>query len=129
MKLHIQIITIFVLQLIGGNWVCPLKAQNSFEYHSLDEQQPIEFLGNKIRFDGKEIELGPKTFFIDGQLSDDVVARYPYVFNSFNEASEKFVAGTEDDPMNVLIAPYVYWIDDPDDPTIRGGKDGREPFG
>lgn len=129
MKLHIQIITIFVLQLIGGNWVCPLKAQNSFEYHSLDEQQPIEFLGNKIRFDGKEIELGPKTFFIDGQLSDDVVARYPYVFNSFNEASEKFVAGTEDDPMNVLIAPYVYWIDDPDDPTIRVGKDGREPFG
>lgn len=129
MKLHIQIITIFVLQLIGGNWVCPLKAQSSFEYHSLDEQQPIEFLGNKIRFDGKEIELGPKTFFIDGQLSDDVVARYPYVFNSFNEASEKFVAGTEDDPMNVLIAPYVYWIDDPDDPTIRVGKDGREPFG
>ena len=129
MKLHIQIITIFVLQLIGGNWVCPLKAQNSFEYHSLDEQQPIEFLGNKIRFDGKEIELGPKTFFIDGQLSDDVVARYPYVFNSFNEASEKFVAGTEDDPMNVLIAPYVYWIDNPDDPAVRVGKDGREPFG
>ena len=73
--------------------------------------------------------MGPKTFFIDGQLPDDVVAQYPYVFNSFNKASEKFVAGSEDEPMNVFIAPYVYWIDDPDDPTIRVGKDGREPFG
>lgn len=31
--------------------------------------------------------------------------------------------------MKVYLAPYVYWIDDPDDPAIRVGKDGREPFG
>ena len=129
MKLHIKFAFVFVLQTIFACIDCSLKAQNHFEYHSLDKQQPIEFLGNKIRFEGKEIELGPKTFFIDGQLPDDVVAQYPYVFNSFNKASEKFVAGSEDEPMNVFIAPYVYWIDDPDDPTIRVGKDGREPFG
>ena len=37
--------------------------------------------------------------------------------------------GTADAPMKVYIAPSVYWIDDPDDPTVRVGKNGREPFG
>ena len=31
--------------------------------------------------------------------------------------------------MTLLVAPYVYWIDNPDDDGIRVGKDGREPFG
>ena len=106
-----------------------LPAQSVCGYRSLDVTNPIELLGNKILYEGKEIELGEKTFFIDGQLSDEVTARYPFVFNSFNEAAKAFVAGTEAEPMKVYIAPYVYWIDNPDDPQVRVGKDGKEPFG
>ena len=98
-------------------------------YKSLDAKQPIEFKGDRIVYNNQEIVLGPKAFFIDGQLSDDIVKNNPYVFNSFNEASEHFTAGTENAPMMVYIAPYVYWIDNPEDTEIKKGKNGREPFG
>ena len=32
-------------------------------------------------------------------------------------------------PLSPILAPNVYWIDDPDNPTIAVGRDGREPFG
>jgi len=48
----------------------------------------------------------------------------PFVYQTFQAASTHFVDG-----VTVYIRPGVYWIDDPDDPTVRIGKDGREPFG
>ncbi len=99
------------------------------EYSPLDASQPIEFKGDRIIYNHQEIVLGPKTFFIDGQLSEETVKKQPYVYRSFNEAAEHFTAGTEQEPMKVYIAPYVYWIDDPNDTEIKKGKNGREPFG
>ena len=119
----------WIIWLCGIMLVSTSYAQSACNYTSLDSSQPIEFMGNRIRYAGEEIILGPKTFFIDGQLSNEEVAKYPYVFNTFNGAATKFTAGTEQEPMTVYIAPYVYWIDDPNDPTIRVGKNGREPFG
>lgn len=98
-------------------------------YQSLDPEHPIEYKGDRIVYQGQEIVLGPKAFFIDGQLSDEAVKGNPYVFNSFNEASLHFTAGTEADPMKVYIAPYVYWIDNPDDTEVKKGKNGQAPFG
>ena len=119
----------WIIWLCGIMLVSTSYAQSACNYTSLDSSQPIEFMGDRIRYAGEEIILGPKTFFIDGQLSNEEVGKYPYVFNTFNGAATKFTAGTEQEPMTVYIAPYVYWIDDPDDPTIRVGKNGREPFG
>ena len=51
-------------------------------------------------------------------------ANTPYVFTTFQEASTHFVDG-----ITVYIQPGVYWIDDPDDATIKVGENGREPFG
>jgi len=48
----------------------------------------------------------------------------PYIYSTFQAASEHFVDG-----VTVYIRPGVYWIDDPDDPAVRVGKNGREPFG
>ncbi len=48
----------------------------------------------------------------------------PYIYNSFQAASEHFREG-----VTVYFRPGVYWIDDPDDPAVRVGRDGREPFG
>mgnify|MGYP000223025634 FL=1 len=123
---HLHFLAFALCWLVWGHL---LKAQSIDHYSSLDPSQPIEFKGNCLRYTDKEIILGPKTFFVDGQLSDRAVADNPYVFNSFNKAAANFSAGTEAEPMKVYLAPYVYWIDDPDDPAIRVGKDGREPFG
>ncbi len=48
----------------------------------------------------------------------------PYTYATFQEAVAHL-----GDSATVYFRPGVYWIDDPDDPTIRVGKDGREPFG
>ena len=105
------------------------SAQNDAPYKSLDAGNPVVFGGDHIIYKGKTIMLGPKAFFIDGQFTDEEAAKYPYVFNTVNKAAEHLTDGTEESPMVLYIAPYVYWIDDPDDPAIRVGKDGQSPFG
>lgn len=90
----------------------------------------LKFKSNHIIYKGNKIELGPKTFFIDGQLSNEEVSRYKYVYNSINEASKHLTNGTETSPMVLYIAPWVYWVDNPDDPEIRIPKENSNtPFG
>ena len=98
-------------------------------YKSLDETNPILFVGDHIVYKGEKIRLGPNAFFIDGQLTDEQVAKKPYVYNSINKAAEFFKDGTEDSPMVLYIAPYVYWIDNPDDPAVRTASAGGSPYG
>lgn len=82
-----------------------------------------------IDYKGEKVQLGPHSFYVDGALSDAEAAASPYIFNSFNEAAAKFTDGTVSDPMRVYIAPWVYWIDDPDDPEIRRNPAGGTPIG
>ena len=48
----------------------------------------------------------------------------PHTYQTFQAASEHFLDG-----ITVYIRPGVYWIDNPDDTTVKVGRDGREPFG
>ena len=41
------------------------------------------------------------------------------MFHSVEAAAEKLTDGTEVGPMTLCLAPYAYWIDDPDDPAVR----------
>lgn len=104
-------------------------AQNGIESSSLDKTNPITFAGTHITYQGKKITLNPKHFFVDGQLSDEVVAKYPFVFNSINEALKHITDGTQAEPMVLHIAPYVYWIDNPNDETIHKPIEGGIPYG
>jgi hypothetical protein len=107
-----------------------VKAQSQEQYMPLDPENPISFLGDRIVYNQKTIELGSRAFFIDGQLSEDEASKYPFVFNSVNDAAKHLTDGTESKPMVLYIAPYVYWIDDPDDDEIRVPEpQGRVPFG
>lgn len=99
------------------------------QYQSLDPTDPIVFAGNHIVYHGQRIDLGPKAFFIDGQLTDEQAAQSPYIFNSVNEAAGHLTDGTEEAPMVLYLAPYVYWIDDPDDPAVRVPRQGGTPYG
>ncbi len=107
--------------LIGG--------RNVFAAGSLDKDNPITFLGDRIIYAGDTLTLGPRTLFLDGHLSDEYVEGRPYAFNSFREVAKHLIDGTADEPMRVLIAPWVYWVDDPDDTTIAVAKNGYGPFG
>lgn len=119
-KLILLLLSIFFVGFCFGQLVN--------EYKSLDTKNLIIFGGDNIVYKGKNIKLGPKAFFIDGQLSDEEAAKYSYVFNSVNEASKHLTDGTEKSPMVLYIAPYVYWLDDPDDPAIRIPKPGGKTF-
>ena len=48
----------------------------------------------------------------------------PFVYRTFQDAATHFRDG-----ITVYINPGVYWIDDPDDATVKVGENGREPFG
>lgn len=90
----------------------------------------LVFAENHIIYKGETIKLGPKSFFIDGELLNEQASKYKYVFNSINEASKHVTHGTEEVPMVLYIAPWVYWVDNPDDPEIKLPKgDGNTPFG
>lgn len=99
-------------------------------YKSLDSAHPITFKGTSIQYEGDEIELGPHAFFVDGQLTDEAASKYVYVYNSLRSAIKDLSPGTENDPMTLYFAPFVYWVDDPDDPEIRIPEEGDPvPFG
>lgn len=98
--------------------------------HKVNLNKDLVFKGNHIIYKGKKIELGANSFFIDGQLTNEETAKYKHVYNSINEASKHLTNGTEASPMTLYIAPWVYWIDNPDDPEIRLPKTiGGTPFG
>ncbi|MBE5876454.1 MAG: hypothetical protein E7290_06160 [Lachnospiraceae bacterium] len=98
-------------------------------YVSLDQKEPIIFGGDSISYNGELIALGEKAIYVDGTLSDEVVDKYDYVYNDFKKAAAAFVDGTGEEPMKVYLAPYVYWIDDPDDEEIRVATSGDVPYG
>jgi len=118
-----------ILTSIGFTIICLVSGQNKTGYTPLDPSNPVIFGGDHIIYKGATIKLGPSAFFIDGQLSDEEASKYSYVFNSLNKAAEHITDGTEVSPMVLYIAPYVYWIDDPDDPAVRVGKNGQSPYG
>lgn len=76
-----------------------------------------------ISYKGAEVELGPRAFFVDGR--GGAAAESPYIFTSFNEAMANVTDGTTKEPMRVYIAPWVYWVDDPDDPEVRRARPGE----
>lgn len=51
-------------------------------------------------------------------------ANTPHTYRTFQEASPYFTDG-----VTVYIRPGVYWIDNPDDASVKVGEKGREPFG
>ena len=106
-----------------------LRTLAAVTYSPMESGSSLRFLGNAIVYKGDTIVLDETTIFLDGSLSDAVAASHPHVYNNFQKAAAHFVDGTTENHMRVLIAPYVYWADNPDSPEVKTGKDGREPFG
>ena len=61
---------------------------------------------------------------LDGSLTHDEAQAQPFVFNDFREAIAHL-----SDTTTLYIRPWVYWVDNPDEPEVVKGENGREPFG
>ena len=108
----------------------------------LDPSDPVAFYGDYIVYNGQRIDLGPNALYVDGSLSTATANSYTYVFNEIdddkadvkalrpyiNDAANK-VAGTETNPIKVYFAPWVYWTDNPDDPTISSSSGEKNRHG
>jgi hypothetical protein len=66
------------------------------------------------------------TYYVDAQLSDSVAGRSAYTFNSLKEA---LTLANGKQEVTMWVAPGVYWLDDPDDPTVRRGPNGEQGTG
>lgn len=97
---------------------CPLNANAEATLHH-----------GYVVWNGDTLPLGPHTFYLDGRLTDQQAATQPYVFNTFQAAAAHFADAATGGRVRLLIAPWVYWIDDPDDRTVRKPKGGLPPLG
>lgn len=99
------------------------------DHLALDPLHPIILKGNSLTYNHQVIKLDDHTFFLDGSLSEEEAAQSPYVFRTFQEVNAHLTDGTAESPMRVLIAPWVYWINDPDTPKTVRTPDRSAPIG
>ena len=71
----------------------------------------------------KTVEISDKSIYLDGSLSDEEIEGKANVYNNFNEALAAAKDGTASEPTSIYIAPWVYWIHDPN------SKETTDPFG
>ena len=109
--------------------LCATTISAQINYQPTDPDNPIAFDGKILTYKGDTIILGPKAFFIDGSLPDSIARTFPYVYTSMNEAASHLTPGNAEEPMTLYFAPWVYWIDNPDDPEIRRPQQGSTPYG
>ena len=101
-------------------------------YTPIDISDPVEFGGTYIKYQGETIQLSETAIYVDGSLSDELAAQYPYVYNDITKAlsADALKNGTADNPMTVYVAPYVYWIDDPAaTDTVQNTEGYSVPYG
>ncbi|MBR2281642.1 MAG: hypothetical protein IJ863_03360, partial [Spirochaetales bacterium] len=79
-----------------------------------DEPYALSGDGATLTWGEKEITLDAHNFYLDGRLTDEQIGEKSFIFNDFKKAVAALNAGTEEEPMNLWIAPYVYWTHDPD---------------
>lgn len=76
---------------------------------------------SSIAFNGENIIIDNNTVVLDAEN----LLSYP---NSFSDPAEAFARVNElADSATLIIAPSVYWLDNPDDPAVRTDSDGT-PF-
>lgn len=81
----------------------------------------------KFSFQGREKKSSPRCLYVNDKKK---TSEKTYVFNHISEAlryAERH--NTHDDTTYIYIEPSVYWLDNPDDETIRRPRTGSVPYG
>lgn len=81
----------------------------------VDPENPINMPDDStVIFGGRHYALNQSMLYLDGSLAEAVA---PFVFNDVAKALD--AASHGDGAVTLLVAPWVYWLDDPDDPQIK----------
>ena len=111
-------------------WTAVAMGDDGVLNHPLDPAHPVRLIrSNQFTYGQQTYSLDSLHFLLDATADEQAVRACPYLFNNFRDAMDHLSNGTADNPMVVYIAPYVYWVDDPDDSAVRMGENGREPIG
>lgn len=90
-------------------------------------------LADNINFNDKNgtIKIGPQEYNLNETSFLLTPEKYdsPYIFNDALKAIEA-INNSEASKITLFVAPYVYWLDDPDDPQVRypAAYTGSTPF-
>lgn len=96
---------------------------------NMPDQEPVNLASDGLTFTYGKVDnlktytISDKSIYLDGSLSDEKVSKYSNVYNNFNEALAAAKDGTAENPTTIYIAPWVYWIHDPN------SKSTNDPFG
>lgn len=82
-------------------------------YPVLTHNQDFTTITFGYKGEEETVTLGEKDIYLDAYLTDEEIEGKANVFNDFKKAISACVSGTEEAPMNLYIAPGVYWIHDP----------------
>lgn len=102
------------LLLLGAFLALPLTAGAAPA-----EAPVLSATGDSFTYRGQTVALGPHALYVDGTLTDAQASQFDYVYNSFPQAAAHLTDGTESEPMTLYLAPYVYWLHDPQAPEAQ----------
>ncbi|MDE6370426.1 MAG: hypothetical protein K2K92_02930, partial [Duncaniella sp.] len=91
-------------------------AANAFDY-------TVGTDGNSVVFNGVKHQLSESTILL---THDDISG--PHIFTDARAAINA-INRSEEDNITLLVTPWVYWIDDPDDEAVRYARPGSVPWG
>lgn len=115
--IHI-IISIPVLLFISATMIKPVLITASILLSASLSLNAADFTvsldGNAVSFDGRKYTLGPSTILLSADKKSS-----PYSFTDALEAIKAVNSAPSGRGVTLLVAPSVYWLDNPDDPEIR----------
>lgn len=110
----------YTLMLLLATWAWQATAQTTFRYGGKELKTHSHTWLVKPRATQAEVESG--TVF--RSVKEAMLAVDSIQLTVFDEVF------TEAKPLSIYITPWVYWMDDPDDPTVRRPQKGEGiPYG
>ncbi|MCM1046084.1 MAG: hypothetical protein NC417_11300 [Candidatus Gastranaerophilales bacterium] len=88
------------------------------------------FHGTYFTYKDQQIPLSSTSLLLDGRMCDAELEGHPYVYNDLKKAVKAIGEGDLSSTVTVYIAPYVYWVHDPDGTDVAQREEGYDaPYG
>lgn len=97
----------------------PLFANQRDSFSPPETTQTTPSFPSQITRAGYTFTPNEKCLYVTTPEEKASLPASPHIFTDIREALSVVKNGTEDQPMRIMIAPSVYWLDNPDDPAIR----------
>ena len=117
---------LFLLLLVA--WLPAVATQTSGAAKA-KQKNVIKLKGDVLIYNKVKHKLSPTTLFLNNSLSENERSKSPYIYTDFGKLNEALAKSSKTDTVEVLIAPGVYWIDNPDSPAVARSTTGNAPIG